>query len=129
MKSCQLLSPSHDSMEYMNIMMKLQSAPFTAIKSGTKDIELRLNDEKRQKLQIGDIITFSKLPEETETVTTEIVGLLRYATFADLVEDFSPKRMGGTDKLSIVEGMIRYYSREEQEEYGVLGIKLRLVKD
>lgn len=32
-------------------MMKLNDEPFTLIKAGTKVIELRLNDEKREKLQ------------------------------------------------------------------------------
>jgi ASC-1-like (ASCH) protein len=110
----------------MNIAMKLQVGPFEAIKSGKKDIELRLYDEKRQKLQLGDVITFSKLPDQKETVVAEIVGLLRYPTFADLAEDFAPERMGGADKTSIVQGMHKYYSPEDQARFGVVGIKLKL---
>lgn len=111
----------------MNISMKLKTAPFEAIKSGKKDIELRLNDEKRQRLQLGDTITFSKLPDQTETIAAEVVGLLHYASFAALVEDFAPERVGGTDKTSIVEGMMEYYSKEEQTQSGVVGIKLKLI--
>lgn len=111
----------------MNVAMKLKTEPFDAIKSGRKDIELRLNDEKRRQLKLGDVITFSKLPEHVETIQAEIIGLLHYPTFADLAEDFAPERMGGAGKVSIVEGMIRYYSKEEQAQYGVLGIKLRRI--
>lgn len=107
--------------------MKLQAAPFEAIKAGTKDIELRLNDDKRRQLNVGDIITFSKLPENIETIDAEVVGLLRYSTFADLAEDFMPQRLGGTDKASILEGMRSYYSDAQQAEFGVVGIKLRVV--
>ena len=32
-------------------MMKLNDEPFTLIKAGTKVIELRLNDEKRRKIE------------------------------------------------------------------------------
>jgi len=106
--------------------MKLNARPFEAIKSGKKDIELRLNDEKRQQLQLGDTITFFKLPDQKETVVAEIVGLLRYPTFADLAEDFAPERMGGTDKTSIVQGMHKYYSPEDQARLGVVGIKLKI---
>jgi ASC-1-like (ASCH) protein len=111
----------------MNVSMKLKAEPFEAIKTGCKDIELRLNDEKRQQLKLGDTITFSKLPENSEIVQAKIVGLLRYATFADLAEDFAPERMGGSNKASIIEGMTKYYSKEEQENYSVLGIKLELI--
>lgn len=115
-------------MHHMNIPMKLQPGPFEAIKSGVKDIELRLNDEKRQRLSLGDTITVTKQPEKAETLTVEIVGLLHYPTFADIVEDFASERMGGNDKVSIVRGMDQYYSKEEQAQRGVLGIKLRLVE-
>lgn len=39
--------------------MKLNNEPFTLIKAGTKVIELRLNDEKRRKLAVGDKIEFT----------------------------------------------------------------------
>jgi len=111
----------------MNIAMKLQAGPFEAIKSGKKDIELRLNDEKRRQLNIGDTITFSKQPEQNETIVTEIVGLLHYPTFAALAEDFPSQRMGSDTKTSLVEGMRKYYSDAQQAESGVVGIKLRVV--
>ena len=43
----------------MLYLMKLQLNPFEKIQSGTKTIELRLNDEKRQLLSVGDKIEFS----------------------------------------------------------------------
>lgn len=39
--------------------MKLQEDPFERIKNGTKTVEFRLYDEKRQTIQIGDEIEFS----------------------------------------------------------------------
>lgn len=38
----------------MNHSMKLNPAPYAAIKTGKKNIELRLNDEKRQQVKVGD---------------------------------------------------------------------------
>ena len=43
--------------------MKLQPEYYNDIKNGTKRIEIRLNDEKRQKIKKGDIICFQKEPE------------------------------------------------------------------
>jgi ASC-1-like (ASCH) protein len=39
--------------------MKLQPNPFEQIKNGSKTLELRLNDEKRQLIKVGDEIEFS----------------------------------------------------------------------
>ena len=47
----------------MKQKMNLCPEPFEMIRTGQKTIELRLNDEKRQKIQIGDTIEFS----QTET--------------------------------------------------------------
>lgn len=43
--------------------MKLNNKPFTMIKNGRKNIELRLYDEKRRKLNIGDEIIFENLED------------------------------------------------------------------
>ena len=34
--------------------MKLHNSAYEMIKNGSKDIEMRLNDPKRQQIQIGD---------------------------------------------------------------------------
>ena len=47
--------------------MKLQSKYYDYILKGAKKIELRLFDEKRQKIKVGDKIKFLKEPELTES--------------------------------------------------------------
>ena len=42
----------------MEFKMKLQSLPFSVIESGRKSIELRLYDEKRKQIAVGDTIRF-----------------------------------------------------------------------
>ena len=42
----------------MEFKMKLQSLPFSVIESGRKSIELRLYDEKRKQIAVGDTIHF-----------------------------------------------------------------------
>ena len=38
--------------------MKLNESPFERIKNGTKTVEFRLYDKKRQQIKIGDKIEF-----------------------------------------------------------------------
>lgn len=110
-----------------NHSMKLTSEPFGKIADGSKKIELRLFDEKRQKINIGDTITFLREPEQTAQITAKVVGLLRYPTFTDLINDFPASYFGLKDKIALIEGVRRFYSIDDEAERGVLGIKLELL--
>lgn len=113
--------------KYMDtIVMKLHPEPFEEIKSGKKKIELRLYDEKRKNINLGDIIEFKKEPEQTETIKTKVVALLRYNNFSDLFDDFDLGMFGDKSKNELLEGVARFYSEDQQKENGVLGIKIEL---
>lgn len=64
--------------------MKLQEDPFERIKNGTKTVEFRLYDEKRQTIQIGDEIEFSKLPELQEKLLVKVIDLYKEKSFEKL---------------------------------------------
>ena len=106
--------------------LKLAAEPFNAIISGNKTIESRLYDIKRQKIQIGDRIIFTNRDNSEQTVTAEVVGLLRYATFRDLFSHNNPRKFGG-DNVEWLENQIsEFYSIEDQKIYGVIGIEFRV---
>ena len=108
--------------------LKLATEPFNAIISGNKTIESRLYDAKRQKIQIGDRIIFTNRDNSEQTVTTEVVGLLRYATFRDLFSHNNPRKFGG-DNVEWLENQIsEFYSIEDQKIYGVIGIEFRVCR-
>ena len=107
--------------------MNLQSKYFDFIKNGTKRIELRLYDEKRRRIQLGDTVEFSK--SENEKLKVEVVGLLRYKSFKDLFEDFDISILADASmtKEELLGVLNEFYTLEMQAEYGVLGIRLRLL--
>ena len=107
--------------------MNLQSKYFDFIKDGTKRIELRLYDEKRQSIQLGDIIEFAK--SDDEKFKAEVVGLLRYNSFADLFEDFDISILADSSmtKQELLEVLGEFYSEEKQAEFGVIGIRIKLI--
>lgn len=108
--------------------LKLANEPFNAIISGNKTIESRLYDAKRQKIQIGDWIIFTNRDNSEQTVTTEVVGLLRYATFRDLFSHNNPRKFGG-DNVEWLENQIsEFYSIEDQKIYGVVGIEFKVCR-
>ena len=96
------------------------------ILNGSKDIEIRLYDEKRQKINIGDTIIFKKEPELNESFKVKVVGLLRYENFEGLFEDFGVDRLAdkSMSKSELLEELGKFYTKEKQKEYGVLGIRI-----
>jgi ASC-1-like (ASCH) protein len=100
------------------------------MKSGKKKIEIRLFDEKRQGLHLGDIITFSKLPDLRERLRVKVTGLLRYRTFEELVRDYPMHYFGYSDddnKQDLIASIYRIYTKEQEQKYGVLGIRVEVM--
>ena len=108
--------------------MKLQPKFFDFIKSGTKRIELRLYDEKRRNIELGDKIIFKKEPKLEEVVEATVVGLLRYKSFKELFEDFDMSLLADKSmtKRELLEGLEEFYTVEKQEEFEVLGTRIEL---
>lgn len=113
----------------MEHILKLQPKYFDYINNGTKRIELRLYDEKRQKINIGDTIIFQKEPELEITMKVKVVGLLRYNKFKELFEDFDIGMMADKSmtKQELLDVLEEFYTPEKQEQYGVLGIRIEKI--
>ena len=109
------------------INMKLNEKYFEYIKSGTKRIELRLNDEKRKLIKIGDKIRFFKLPKLDEYIDVTVEDLIKYDNFKEFnkypIEILASKEMSNEELMKDLE---KFYSKKEQEKYGVLGIKFKI---
>ena len=105
--------------------MKLHCEPYEMIKSGKKTIELRLFDEKRQMIQVGDEIEFTSRTTG-EKQLTEVCAIHLFNTFAEIYRDFDKISLGyDIDEEASFTDLEKYYSKEEQEKYGVVGIEVR----
>ena len=108
----------------MEMIVHLHSDVFDIVKLGTKDIEVRVNDEKRRKLSVGDTLIFKKRPLEDEMIKAKVISLEYYNDFSELVEHYDMKRiyLDGYTKEQYLNEMARFYTKEEQEKYGVVAI-------
>jgi len=105
--------------------MKLRLSPFEKIKNGSKTIEMRLFDEKRQKVQTGDYIEFTCFDDATQKIQTRVTALHRFNSFAELYAALPKEKLGyNLTDTPDPNHMDDYYTREDQEKYGVLGIEL-----
>ena len=107
--------------------MRLVDFAFKKIKNQEKNIELRLNDEKRKLINIGDIIEFEHI-DTKEIIKSKVINLYKFKTFKELFNLFPHKRFGLEDS-DTEEIMDNFYSKEEQEKYGALGIEIELIKN
>jgi ASC-1-like (ASCH) protein len=104
--------------------MKLQPTSFGAVKNGSKIIESRLFDEKRQLIQLGDQVLFRNMANLEETITTRVGGLLRYPTFSAMFSDLPVAYFGGESKGALEKQIYSFYSKEDETKFGVLGIRI-----
>ncbi len=105
--------------------MHLFKEPFELIKDREKTIEVRLFDDKRRKIRVGDTIIFKKLPNEDEELRCRVIGLSIFGSFEDLFRSFEKSKFGHPKSMSLKEQLRRSYKiyrKSDEKRYGVVGI-------
>lgn len=112
----------------MNHNMHLDIKPFQMIERGIKTIEYRLNDEKRQKINIGDTITFYKKTLEKETIKVIITNLIYYKDLLSMfTANFNKELKYIYDSPKAVVDDTPYYTNDEIKKYGCVAICFRKI--
>ena len=110
--------------------MRLEPGAFERIDAGEKTVELRLYDEKRRRIQAGDVIRFESTADDTDVLYAQVEGLRFFPSFDELYRALPLDRCGYTPeeaKTASPRDMDRYYSLEEQKQWGVVGIELSVL--
>ena len=109
----------------MQHFMKLQNEPFTNIKTGLKTIEMRLFDEKRKQIEVGDTIEFTNLTS-LEKLNVRVVGLYRFKNFEELYSYFNKTQLGyKKNEKAKPNDVTQYHTNHDIEKYGVVGIEIK----
>ena len=107
--------------------MRLNNEPFNKIKEGTKTVELRLLDEKRKALRVGDKIIFTNRANN-EKIDVLVTNLFKADSFAPIYEKYFYVAMGYNEEDDAKpEDMEEYYSKEEIKKYGCIAIEIEKV--
>jgi ASC-1-like (ASCH) protein len=106
--------------------MKLNPGPFEKITNGNKVIEIRLNDEKRKLLKIGDEIEFQIMNDETKKILTKIIDLSVFPSFKEMFSAFPPQEYGSLSQDEYTK-MYDIYLPEKEKEFGVLAIRIQFI--
>ena len=106
--------------------MNLVPSAFKKIADGSKTIELRLNDEKRQRINVEDTVVFNCLGAK-DIITSQVSQLHKFSDFEELYKALPLEKCGYTvaelDTAHYTD-MEQYYTKEQIKKYGALGIEL-----
>ena len=109
--------------------MHLADLPFEQIQNGQKTIEVRLFDDKRKNLKVGERIAFYR-SGGSEFVIVKIISLIHEPTFKQFFALPNVLQKAGFADYSIddaVNCMYRYYYANQEAQYGVLGIEIEVI--
>ncbi len=106
--------------------MNLVPTAFSKIADGSKTIELRLNDEKRQRINVEDTVVFN-CSLTKDIIAAQVVKLHKFSDFKELYNALPLEKCGYTvaelDTAHYTD-MEQYYTKEQIKKYGALGIEL-----
>ena len=104
-------------------VLHLDRGPLEAIESGGKTIELRLNDEKRRKIKVGDLLEFVSR-EDRRRLLVKVIALRVFRDFEELYRNLPLDKCGyRKGEVAEAQDMEKYYSLEDQRKNGVVGIE------
>ena len=115
----------------MKHTMKLRPNPFRMILCGEKTYELRLYDEKRQCIKIGDKIVFVNTKTDEQLVVS-VKSIHIFKNFTELYQALPLLKCGYTEENLTTANpadMEEYYSKEQQMQYGVVAFEIERITE
>ena len=107
--------------------MHLDDVPFCKIADGAKTIELRLYDERRRAIKVGDNLLFVG---KRGTLSARVTALHVFDSFQTLYRTLDLLKCGyspGELSSAHPDDMLQYYSAEQQRKWGVVGVQFELL--
>lgn len=101
--------------------INVQEPYFSLIKDGSKTVEGRLGKDKFKNLKIGDCLGINGEIEKT------IVNIVQYNSFEEMLvmEGVKNTIPDATSLNEAVNAYYKFYTKKEEEELGVIAIKLK----
>lgn len=107
--------------------MSLRPEYYEMVKSGEKDIELRMYDEKRRRMRNGDVLLIYNTQNRNDYIRAKIVRLHIAKSFADLATKISMSRTGFATLNALMMAISKFYDPDAESKYGIVGIELEVM--
>ena len=106
--------------------MTLKQPYFNLIREGKKIVELRLYDDKRRKISVGDTIRFQN---GDSFHTVKVKGLFISDSFKELFKFIDVQDTGLDNEKNAIKIMEQFYDKDAQKKFGVVGICIENMED
>lgn len=100
------------------------------IRNGSKTIEIRLNDVKRQAIKTGDVIAFTQVENPSIILEVNVGQITLFPNFKELYLSYSPIEVGSYAEDSIdkmLADTYTIYSPAVERKFGALAIEVSLI--
>lgn len=106
----------------------IQPKYYDLIKNNIKIYEVRLNDDKRRLINVGDNVIIKREPERKEKFVAKVIDKLYFESFRAMAEAIDSRDLGleGLNVDEIESVYKQFYSVEKEKEFGVVALKLKL---
>ncbi len=109
---------------------KVYDEVLEAMKNKTKNIEVRLYNEKSSKIRIGDIIKFKSVNNDNKYVLVKVKNLIMYENVNDFLEKFDLKMaIKVHNKENALNTLYNIFGKEEVDTHKLIGICFELLSD
>ena len=113
----------------MTYEFNLSDEPYKKIKSGLKNVEMRLYDERRKDIKIGDYIIL-KNEDTNKKLKVKVLNINIFNSFKELYASYPKNRLGYSDnETASYKDMNRYYDDFKQKKYKVMAIEIELLEE
>ena len=108
--------------------MTLNPAPYAAMQRGDKTVEMRLYDDKRRAVQVGDTIRFTCPGFTGESLNVRVDAVRVFPDFASLYAAYDARALGyGAGAAADPRDMEKYYSPTRIARCGVVALEITLI--
>lgn len=106
--------------------MRLDRKDFDRLKDGSKVWEIRLNDEKRKGIRIGDEIVFMRRPELEERLPMIVEEKRLYSDVQRLLDKVPLSEIAAPEMTEVewIQSFMTHYRPEELVQYGIAAFKV-----
>lgn len=108
------------------IKKHVQDPWFSYIKRGEKTVEGRLNKGSFTEMKVNDVVLWRN---DNKSVKTKIISIHHHKSFENMLKSHSLKNtLPGIKTIKDGVNVYReFYSKKDEQKYGVLAIKLKIL--